>query len=332
MERLNLSTRQLDAFLALADARHFTRAAERCHLSQPAFSQLIRRLEDATGARLFDRSTRNVTLTPEGEIFARAARRIADDVASAVASLRDHAAARSGHVAIAALPSIAAEWLPEVLAAFRRCHPGVTVELFDSLSDRCLALVREGRAEFALTASGPNLAEFDVRPLYDDRYWLVCRRDHPLARRRAVRLDDLAGRALIHLARSSSVRQHLEPLLRDVPYVWSGLEVEQLATLAGLVANGLGVTLVPELTLFQFRRPELAIVPVRAAELGRPIFVVRRKGRALSVAAAAMLDLVTARLRGRKSAGATRDRGALRPSARSAPSARARGPASSAAC
>jgi len=297
---INLSTRELEAFLALADARHFTRAAERCHLSQSAFSQLIRRLEEATGARLFDRSTRNVTLTPEGALFARAAERIVGDVATAVSSLRDQAQARSGRFAVAALPSIAAEWLPEVLADFRRAHPGVTVELFDTLADRCLALVREGRAEFALTAHGPNLAEFETRQIYTDRYSLVCPRSHPLARRRTVRLADLRGCTLIHLARSSSVRQHLDPLLRDVPYVWSGLEVEQLATLAALVANDLGVTLVPELTLFHFRRRELAIVPVAAPDLGRPIYAVRRKGQTLSAAAGQMLDLVIERLGAKK--------------------------------
>jgi len=292
---INLSVRALRAFVVLADCRHFTRAAERCHLSQPAFSQLIRRLEEAVDARLLVRSTRHVALTPEGALFADAARRIVADAEAAIANLRDHAAGRKGRVAIAALPSIAADWLPGLLAQFRTRHPGVTIELFDALSDRCLALVREGRADFALAAPGVNLVEFDTRPIYTDRYYLVCRRDHPLARRRSVRLHELAGCALINLSRSSSVRQHLEPLLRDVPHSSTGLEVEQLPTLAALVASGLGVSLVPELTLFHFRRPELATVLVEAAGLERPIFVVRNKGQSLSAAAAAMLEMIQAR-------------------------------------
>lgn len=292
---INLSLRALHAFVVLADSRHFTRAAERCHLSQPAFSQLIHRLEDTVGARLLERSTRHVALTPEGELFADAARRIIADAEAAVTSLRDHAAGRKGRVAIAALPSIAADWLPELIAEYRARSPGVTVELFDTLSDRCLALVREGRADFALAAPGVKLLEFDARPIYTDRYYLVCRRDHPLAHRRSVRLHELAGCALINLSRSSSVRQHLEPLLRDVPHSSTGLEVEQLPTLAALVASGLGVSLVPELTLFHFRRPELATVLVEAAGLERPIFVVQNKGRSLSVAAAGMLEIIQAR-------------------------------------
>jgi LysR family transcriptional regulator, carnitine catabolism transcriptional activator len=295
MMTINLSIRALHAFVVLADCGRFTRAAERCHLSQPAFSQLIHRLEEAVGARLLERSTRHVALTRAGELFADAARRIVADAEAAVASLRDHAAGQKGRVTIAALPSIAADWLPGVIAEYRAGHPGVVVELFDVLSDRCLALVREGRADFALTAPGVNLLEFDARPIYTDRYYLVCRRDHPLARRRSVRLNDLAGCALINLSRSSSVRQHLEPLLRDVPHSATGLEVEQLPTLAALVASGLGVSLVPELTLFHFRRPELATVRVDATGLERPIFVVQNKGRSLSAAAACVLEMIQAR-------------------------------------
>lgn len=293
---LNISIRQLDAFLTLAECRHFTRAAERCHLSQPAFSQLIHKLERTVDAQLLERSTRHVALTTAGAQFVDAARRIVADTEAAVATLRDHAAGRSGRVTIAALPSVAAEWLPAVIADYRAQHPAVNVELFDVLAERCLALVREGRADFAITASGPNLMEFETRPIYTDRYHLVCRQDHPLARRRSLRLRDLAGCELINMSRSTSVRQHLEPLLRDVPHSTTGLEVDQLATVAGLVASGLGVSLVPALTLFHFNRPGLATVPVDIEGLQRPILVVQQKQRKLSPAAAQMLALIEARL------------------------------------
>ena len=276
---INLSVRALHAFVVLADCGHFTRAAERCHLSQPAFSQLIHRLEDAVGARLLDRNTRNVTLTSEGALFADAARRIVADAEAAVASLHDHAA---GRMAGWRSPHCRRSQRLATRADRRIPHPASrrVVELFDVLSDRCLALVRDGRADFALAAPSVTLQEFDARPIYTDRYYLVCRRDHPLARRRSVRLGDLAGCALINLSRSSSVRQHLEPSLRDVPHSSTGLEVEQLPTLAALVGSGLGVSLVPELTLFHFRRAGLATVRVEAAGLERPVLVIQNKGRA----------------------------------------------------
>lgn len=294
MTRHNLSTRDLHGFLALADTRHFRRAAERCRLSQAAFSQLIRRVEAAAGARLFERSTRQVSLSAEGEVFALAAARIVADVDAALADLQDLAARRKGRVGVAALPSLAAGALPEVFAQYRARYPGVQIELFDALSDRCVALVREGRADFALTAAGPSMEEFDTRPLTTDDFYLVCRYDHPLASRRRIRLRDLAGYPLIHLARSTSVRQHLEPVLRDVAHSASGLEVEQLPTAAALVASGLGVTLVPGLTLSYFRA--LAAVRVDEPALARRILVVQRKGRSLSAPAQAMLEMVEKRV------------------------------------
>lgn len=290
--QINLSTRDLRGFLALADCSHFRRAAERCRLSQPAFSQLIRRVEAAAGTRLFERSTRQVSLTPEGEVLVAAARRIVADIDAALTDLQDHAARRKGRVGVAALPSLAAGPLAEILAEYRRRYPGVQIELFDALSDRCVALVREGRADFALSAAGPNLTEFDTQPLTMDRFHLVCRRDHPLAARRRVGLGDLSECAIIHLARSTSVRQHLDPVMRDVRHAATGLEVEQLPTVAALISSGLGISLVPELTLSYFRRPELVSVPLDAPGLTRRILVVRRKGRSLSPPAQALLDLV----------------------------------------
>lgn len=289
---LNVSPRLIQAFLALTECRHFTRAAERCHVSQSAFSGMIRRLEEALGARLFERNTRNVTLTREGELFAEAARRLLADFESAFADLKDHVARRKGRVGLAALPSLAAGWLPPVLAAYRQAYPGITLELFDALSDRCLDLLREGRADLALTAPGEQLAEFDVQPLCSDRFFLVCHREHPLANRTAVSLAELARCEFIHLTRSTSVRQHLDESLRAAGVPAGGLEVEHLATVAGLVAAGLGVSLVPELTLFQFRQPELRAIALAETDLFRPILIVRRRGRSLSIAAQAMLELL----------------------------------------
>ncbi|MGQ0512173.1 MAG: LysR substrate-binding domain-containing protein [Betaproteobacteria bacterium] len=293
---INIASRDLRGFLALAETRHFRLAAERCRLSQPAFSQLIQRVEAATAARLFERSTRQVTLTSEGEVLVAAARRILEDIDSALADLRDHAARRKGRVAVAALPSLAAGILPGLLAGYRRRHPGVAIELFDVLSDRCVALVREGRADFAVAAAGPNLSEFETRPLAEDGFHLVCRRDHALAGRRRISLRDLAGCALIHLARTSSVRQHLDPVLREARHASTGLEVEQLPTVAALVSKGLGVSLVPTLTLAYFRQPDLVSVPLAAPGLSRRILAVVPRGRSLSPAAQELLGLIEADL------------------------------------
>jgi LysR family transcriptional regulator, carnitine catabolism transcriptional activator len=294
MKQLNVSARDFEAFLALVQTQHFTRAAERCHLSQSAFSQKIRRLEEGAGVQLFERSTRHVALTPEGEVFAEEVRRIEADMRAAFAGLRDLASRRVGRVAVAALPSIAATWMPRAIAHYRKGNPRIKVELFDTLAGAGLALLREGRVDMAITA-GADLREFEWVLLREERFFLVCREGHALAGKASVALSQLAGQPMVHLARSSSVRQQLDAQLALGNA--DALEVEHLATVAGLVREGLGISVVPELTLFHFEREGLQAVPVRDKALRRPLVAARRKAKALSIAAQAMWDEVVEQAR-----------------------------------
>ncbi len=294
MAQLNLSTRQLRAFLALAELRSFTRAAHRCHLSQPAFSALVRALEDSFGARLFDRDTRNVELTEEGRWLEEPARRLLADFDALASGLGERVALRRGRVSVAALPSLAAGWLPRLFAEFRREHPGIDLALHDTLSDECLALVRAGRADFAVAATSPGSAEWKVQPLCRDRFHLVCRHDHPLARKARIGVKDLAGHPFIHFSRASSVRQHLEAALAPQAMA-TVLEVEHLTTVSRMVEEGVGITVVPALTLFAFERDALVHRPVPVPGLARTLYLVRRADRGLSLAAQALYDLLLER-------------------------------------
>ncbi|ARP86569.1 LysR family transcriptional regulator [Bordetella genomosp. 9] len=281
---MNLSARHLRAFVALAEEKHFTRAAQRCHLTQPAFSALIRAIEDAAGMRLFDRTTRHVELTAEGRILEASARRLLADFDLVMEDLRDHAARRRGRVAVAALPSLAAGWLPPILADFHRAYPGIALTLRDALLDACLDMVRNGEVDFAVAARRADMSDLDSEFLHADRFHLVCRDDHPLAAQPAVTLAQVVKWPLIQLAPNSSVRQHLDAALarrKLRPLV----EVEHLATVTGLVAAGMGVSIVPAMTLFHFRRPGLAIRPLAGKAPTRSLYLVKRAGRTLPLAA-----------------------------------------------
>jgi LysR family transcriptional regulator, carnitine catabolism transcriptional activator len=291
---MNLSSRDLRAVIALIEERNFTRAAERVHLSQSAFSALIQGVEQSLGARLFERNTRNVVLTPEGRLFEDSARRVLADFDGMVANFRDHAERRRGRVTVAALPSLAAGWLPGVFAEYRSLYPGVELALLDSLSEQCLAFVRAGQADFALATAGDKDADLATEALCSDAFHLVCRKDHPLARQKEIRLRDLASHPFVHLSRNSSVRQHLEAAFHPTP-MQTVLEVEHLATVTGMVAAGIGITVVPALTLFHFDRPDLAVRPLDLKGLTRRILLVRRKSEALSVAAQTLHDLMIER-------------------------------------
>jgi LysR family carnitine catabolism transcriptional activator len=290
----NVSSRQLRAFITLAEQRNFRRAAELSHLSQPAFSALIRGLEELVGARLFDRDTRKVALTAEGQRFIDSARRLLHDLDVALTDLGDHAARKRGRIAMAALPALAAGWLPDVLAEFHAQYPGIELDIADSLSEDCVERVRAGRADFALAAVRAAAPELRTDLFCADRFHLVCRADHALAARRRVTLHDLAGQPFVHLARTSSVRQHIEAAIWPTPMM-SVMELEQLSTVAGMVRAGLGITVVPMLALFHFGHPDLVTRPIRGPELVRQIFVVRSRDRSLSIAAQALYDFLLAR-------------------------------------
>src|SRR4030095_495079 len=119
-----------------------------------------------------------------------------------------------------------------------------------------------------------DMADLEAEVLCTDHFHLVCHRDHPLAREKRVRLQDLGGHPFVHMARSSSVRQHLDAALHPARML-TLMEVEQLATLAGLIASGIGISVVPSLTLFHFQGPELAVRPLDAPTLERTIYIVR---------------------------------------------------------
>ncbi|MDD2546774.1 MAG: LysR family transcriptional regulator, partial [Burkholderiaceae bacterium] len=283
--------------------RHFTRAAQQCHLSQPAFSALVRTLEDELGLRLFDRSTRHVELTPEGRDFLDAALRIRGEVNQALAALRDAAALQRGRVALALLPSLAADWLPRVLAGFHRAHPGIEIDVADVLSEACIERVASGRADFALAALRADTPELQATLLCRDDFHLVCPPEHPLAQQPgALTVADLAAWPFIHLARSTSVRQYLEAALHPQT-LHTLMEVEQLATVAGMVRAGLGISVVPALTLFHFALPGLVTRALALPGLQREIYVVRRRDRSLSLAAQGLLERLLAQRPGPDKAG-----------------------------
>ena len=291
---MNISTRQLRAFIALSESRNFTRAASVCHLSQSAFSSLIRQLEESLEVRLFDRNTRSVELTAEGREFDVSARRVLAAFEAAMSDMHARATLDRGRVSIALLPSLAADWLPHVLAGFRHEHPGIDLEVADVLSEACIERVRSGQADFALAATRADTPELRAVAFCSDGFHLVCRNDHPLAKNTNPRPRDVAAWPFIHLSRTSSVRQYIDAatLPQVLPAV---LEVDQLATVAGMVSAGLGISVVPSLTLYQFRSPNLAIRRLKWPGLTRQIYLVRKRDRGFSAAAECFYEWAMAR-------------------------------------
>lgn len=296
--KINWSSRDVDVFLALAENRSFRRTALQMHLSQSAVSGTLVRLEDMLGTRLFDRTTRTVQLTQAGEVLAEQARFLQHQLAETVRRVQAVAQVQVGRIALAALPSLAAGVVPRVFARFAAQHPGVQLELIDSLAGPAFDMVRAGRVDFALTAANPAYADLDWEPLAADEFVLLVPRDHPLAQARgALGWAEIAALPHISMPAGTSVRQYAdEALLAHHVRFTPCYEVEHLATIAAMVAEGLGVSALPALAAQVARRDGVVWRPLEAPSLRRPIGLVTLRGRPLSPAALRMVALLRAEM------------------------------------
>jgi len=283
----------LRAFVTVGQLQSFAAAAKALHLSQPALSRRISHLEDLLGVRLFDRTTRSVALTVLGRRFLGQIGGLVEDLDRSVLSLRDAAELEAGDVTIGCVFSAVHHFLPPLIRTFRERHPGVLVRIIEEGADEVLASVKDGDADFALNYIGMQDPEVEFTPLLKEPYVLACPADHPLARRRSVRWEELAQYPHARVSHASRNRLFIDQALAEVPPLPRPVcEVRHVSTLIGLVENGLGVAVVPQLTLP--RRPASVVgVPLQQPAIGRTIGMIRRSGRSFSPAAAAFAQLLT---------------------------------------
>ncbi len=174
---MNVSFRQLHAFVLIAESSSFTRTAELLHLSQPALSYTIRKLEDSLGLQLLARNTRVVELTPAGRHFLTQARRMLRDMEDAVRDARETLALTRGSIRLGALPTAAASFLPPAIAAFAQLHPGIEIQLRDGRAGEILGWLQSGEVEAGITSSPAEGLSLNFEPLLDDNLVLLVQED-----------------------------------------------------------------------------------------------------------------------------------------------------------
>ena len=292
---MNFDLGDLRAFIAVSELSSFRAAAETIHLSQPALSRRIEKLEDALGVRLFDRDTRNVELTAVGRDFARKARILLDDLDSMLLGVRDVAANRWGQVTVACIPSTVHYFLPTVLRDYHARFPRIRVHVIDENSNEVLSAVSHGEAELGLSITGSDEPTIEFEPLLSEPFVAACHRDHPLARERAVRWADLARYDFMTIDKASGNRLVMDLALaakRDRPQ--SCFETRHVSTLVSFVESGLGVAAVPRLAMPRKGHALLVSVPIVDPEVTRTVGLIRRRGRSLSPAAQHLYDMLRA--------------------------------------
>ena len=286
---INLSTRHLRAFLAVAEVRSFTRASETLNQSQPSLSATIRQLEHMLGAALFERSTRHVQLTGIGESYRGVAQRLLSEMEASTDLVRELLEKRTGHIHVAALPSVAASYLATELRKFRTLYPNIGISVNDDFNDTLLRLVRRGDVDLGFVHLTEEAPDLDATLLFEEPYVLVCAQDHPLAGAGDIDWADLARHAFINVSRGSSTQDTVQHAFAENGIVMrSAIETNYVSTAIGLVSQGLGVTAMPEHAFRQLaRREDLITRQLRCPSTSQRIHLAVRKGRLLSPAAEA---------------------------------------------
>jgi LysR family carnitine catabolism transcriptional activator len=270
---VKITFRQVEIFLALAETLSFSEAARISHLSQPALSAAVKRLEEALETRLFERTTRRVTLTAVGLEFKRLAEQLAGSVEQVHERISEYTAGKRGRLVVAAGPSIAAGFLPVVIGEFTRRLPKVELRLHDELSGICLEMLRTSKADLALTPDTDQETAFASEELYRDYLVAIFPRNHPLAERRTIGWADIRPYSQVAVNNRSQLRQTLNDQMHQVGKVFlPAYEVAQVATMLGLVSEGLGIGVLSEGLLARMNLKGLAFRRISGASAYRRIF------------------------------------------------------------
>ena len=294
---MDLKLKDLRYLVAVADQRHFGRAAARCFVSQPTLSAQLKKLEDNLGVQLIERAPNNVCLTEAGEAIVARARRIleaSDEMVTLARSQRDPLA---GRLRVALLPTIGPYLLPRVAPAVRKALPRLELRLYEYQTAAMLAKLHAGEIDVGILALPVEVDGLESRELYREAFMVALPEHHPLAARERVRLADLKGEQLLLLEEGHCLRdQALEVCSRVGVSDQQDFRATSLETLRQMVATGAGVTLLPELAgRGAYRNARgVALRPFARPAPERHIGALWRKSSARRAAIDALCELIRA--------------------------------------
>lgn len=283
---MNITLRQLQAFCTVARLGSFTKAASALHTTQPALSVQIGQLEDSLSLRLFDRTTRAVTITSVGrELLPRAERTLAE-LAGIVESATGLGSKSMGRVVVAALPSVSSSLLPEAIAKFGVQFPGVQVVLKDALGGEIIALLRSDQVDLGISGEAPHDVGLEFTILGADEMVAVTLPGHVLGTLRRVTLEALTDHPLILMSRDSSVRRLVDNAFAEKGRLPIAVqEPAYMATAIAMVRAGLGVALLPSSASELRSAGDLKCHHIAHRGMSRQIGILVRRGQTLSPAA-----------------------------------------------
>ncbi len=282
---MNITLKQIKAFVVVAQQESFMAACEILHISQPALSIAIKNLEQEVGGALLSRTTRAVVLTPEGELFLPTAKRLLQEWNDAFDDLSQSFALEHGILSIAAMPSFASSLVPSYLKKFRESYPQVKIKLHDVIAENAVQMVCDGQVELALVFEVPDSPQLDFIPLFEDKFVAAVSQYYEVTTQ-AITWQQLLSSPFIALQNPSNIRAQIEALLVQNELAFEvEFEANQLATIGQMVASGLGVSAVPSLCAPQFEALGAQCLALESPAITRHVGIVTQHRKPLSVAA-----------------------------------------------
>jgi len=294
----DLSIRQMQYVVAVADTLGFHRAAERCGVSQPTLSSQIQKLEDVLGVQIFERDRRRVLTTTAGEHVVTHARSVLVAVEDLLKAARETSDPLTGTLRLGVIPTIAPYLLPWVTPAVAKRWPKLRLALVEQKTDDLLAALRDGTLDVALLAIVDGMDDLTIEVVLEDPFVAALPRFHPLAKKKQVAIADLENEPVLLLEDGHCLREQALALCRSSA-AETDLRATSLATLVQMVSAGAGVTLLPSVAVdVENRRGQLAIRKLTGRAQGRTICLAWRKTTPLDVALRELARTMAAASRG----------------------------------
>ncbi len=290
----------LQGFLSIAERGSFQRAAAHLNLSQTALSHRLKKLEDDLGVQLLVRTTRQVGLTSAGQDLLPKARRLIEGIETCFDDLRAQAKGSSPKLSIGCLPTLAMHYLPALLHDLRKIHPDVTVQVFDNSAHEIGELVQAGTAEFGLTIVSAHRWDMEITPLFKEPFVLACPVTHEFAAQKSINWTQLETIPLIRISPQAGNRALIDDALgsRREKLTWA-IEVQHVSSAVSMVRAGLGLTIVPRLSI-EAGQSGIAAVPLHNPGISRTLGLISRRGIPLSAPATTLAEMICRAMKGRR--------------------------------
>jgi LysR family transcriptional regulator, transcription activator of glutamate synthase operon len=295
-----MDLRQLRYLVALAEERHFTRAAAREHIAQPALSQQIRRLEEELALPLVERTTRHVTITAAGSLLVARARRILAEVEAARAELLAVRGMETGRVTVGTMHTMGPVDVSLILAIFHERHPGIELTVREQSSEELAEMIRDDELDLAFLSVTERVEShgLGLHQLVSEELVVLLPTAHPLAGHTGLRMTELSEEEFISYREGARLRELLVSAARAAGFEPSvKLESNESARIRRLVSRGMGVAILPRSDA-DAPGAEVAVVALTDPPLSRDITLAWRQGRRHPPAVAEFLELARATFAG----------------------------------